>query len=165
MAKDFSFDVVSKVDMTVVSECVQVALKEIGNRFDFRGTDSKIEFDQKAQVIKLQSADEYKVKAVLDVLQMRMAKRNLPLKNFTPEKVEEALGGTAKMILKIVDGIPGDKGKNIVKDLKKSGLKVQASIQKDQLRVTSRAKDTLQEAIKYLKKQDYDVSLQFENYR
>ena len=165
MAKDFSFDVVSKVDMTTVSECVQVALKEIGNRFDFRGTDSKIEFDQKAQVIKLQSADEYKVKAVLDVLQMRMAKRNLPLKNFTPEKVEEALGGTAKMILKIVDGIPGDKGKNIVKDLKKSGLKVQASIQKDQLRVTSRSKDTLQEAIEYLKKQDYDISLQFENYR
>ena len=165
MAKDFSFDVVSKVDMTTVSECVQVALKEIGNRFDFRGTDSKIEFDQKAQVIKLQSADEYKVKAVLDVLQMRMAKRNLPLENFTPEKVEEALGGTAKMILKIVDGIPGDKGKNIVKDLKKSGLKVQASIQKDQLRVTSRSKDTLQEAIEYLKKQDYDISLQFENYR
>lgn len=165
MAKEFSFDVVSKVDMHAINDCVQVALKEIGNRFDFRGTDSRIEYDQKAGLIKLQSADEFKVKAVLDVLNMRLAKRGLPLKNFSSEKVEEALGGTAKMLIKITQGIPSEKAKEIVKDVKKTGMKVQAAIQKDQLRVSGRSKDALQEAISYLKGQDYGLSLQFENYR
>lgn len=165
MGKDFSFDVVSKVDMNTIGECVQVALKEVTNRYDFRGTDSKIELLKKEFHIKLQSADEYKVTALLDILNMRMAKRGLPLKNFTPEKVEDALGGTAKMKLKITQGIPSDKAKEIVKAIKKTGMKVQAAIQKDQLRVSSRSKDTLQDAIEFLKGKDFGLSLQFENYR
>lgn len=165
MAKDASFDVVSKVDYTVVEESVQVALKEILNRYDFRGTDSKIEFDPKANTITLQSADDYRVKALFDVLTTRMAKRGLPVKNFQPEKMEEALGGTARQKVTVTQGIPSDKAKEIVKEIKKSGLKVQAAIQGDQLRVTSKSKDVLQETIAFLKEKDWDIDLQFENYR
>ncbi|MFH2203306.1 MAG: YajQ family cyclic di-GMP-binding protein [Elusimicrobiota bacterium] len=165
MAKEFSFDVVSKVDMHAIGDCVQVALKEIGNRYDFRGTKSTIEYDQKAAVLTLQSTDDFKVKALLDVLNMRLAKRELPLKNFVDEKVESALGGTARMLVKITQGIPSDKAKEIVKELKKTKLKVQASIQKDQLRVTAKSKDELQEAISFLKGKDFGLALQFENYR
>jgi len=165
MAKDFSFDVVSKVDMHAISDCVQVAQKEITNRYDFRGTNSTIEYDLKAETLTLKSSDEFKVNALKDVLDMRLAKRGIPLKNFTSEKVESALGGTARMLVKITQGIPTDKGKEIVKEIKKTGLKVQAAIQQDQLRVSSRSKDVLQEAIDFLKGKDFGVSLQFENYR
>lgn len=165
MGKDFSFDVISKVDMHEINDCVQVALKEINNRYDFRGTDSKIELDMKAEIIKLQSTDDFKIQALQDVLNMRLAKRGIPLKNFTPEKVEEALGGRAKLILKIAQGISKEKAKAIMKSIKNSGLKVQASIQKDQLRVSARSKDALQDAITYLKGEDFGISLQFENYR
>ena len=95
MAKDFSFDVVSQVDMQMTSEAVQTTLKENTNRFDFRGTDSKCELDQKESVIKLESADEFKIKALLDVLLTRLSKRGLPVKNFNGEKIENALGGRA----------------------------------------------------------------------
>lgn len=165
MAKDASFDVVSKVDYTIVEESVQVALKEILNRYDFRGTDSKMEFDPKANTITLQSADDYRVKALFDVLTTRMAKRGLPVKNFQPEKMEEALGGTARQKVTVTQGIPSDKAKEIVKEIKKAGLKVQAAIQGDQLRVTSKSKDVLQDAIAFLKEKDWGIDLQFENYR
>ena len=165
MAKDASFDVVSKVDYTLVEESVQVALKEIVNRYDFRGTDTKIEFEPKANSITMQSADEFKVKALFDILITRMAKRGLPVKNFQPEKIESALGGTARQKVAITQGIPSDKAKEIVKEIKKSGLKVQAAIQGDQLRVTSKSRDTLQETIAFLKEKDWEIDLQFDNYR
>lgn len=165
MAKEFSFDVCSKVDMHAVNDSLQVALKEVGNRYDFRGTNSAIEFDQKAGILILESSDEYKIKALLDVLNMRMAKRGLPLKNFNPEKIETALGGRARQKVVVTQGIPSDKAKEIVAAVKKAGLKVQAAIQSDQLRVTSRSKDSLQETITFLKNKDFGISLQFENYR
>lgn len=165
MAKDFSFDVVSKVGMQTVSESVQTALKEITNRYDFRGTDSKLELDQKKSVITMESTDDYKLKALYDVLCFRMAKRGLPLKNFTPGKVENALGGRARQVVTVVQGVPKDKAKEITAAIKKSGLKVQASVQGDQLRVSSSSKDKLQDAISFLKGKDFGISLQFENYR
>lgn len=165
MASDFSFDVVSKVNMQFVSESVQVVLKEVGNRFDFRGTDTKLDLDQKAGVITMESADEYKLNALLEVLNMRLAKRGLPLKNFQPEKAESSLGGRARQRVTITQGIPKEKAKEIVAAIKRSGLKVQPSIQADQLRVSGRSKDALQEAIAFLKGQDFGVALQFENYR
>jgi uncharacterized protein YajQ (UPF0234 family) len=165
VAKDFSFDVVSQVDIQHVSEAVQVVSKEVGTRYDFRGTETKVELDQKAGTIQLKSADEFKLKALLDMLNGRLAKRGLPLKNFTPEKAESALGGNAKQLVKIVQGIPKDKAKTIVASIKKSGLKVQPSIQGEQLRISGKSKDALQETMDYLKTQDFGLSLQFENYR
>ncbi|MFH1723968.1 MAG: YajQ family cyclic di-GMP-binding protein [Elusimicrobiota bacterium] len=165
MAKDSSFDVVSRVDMNLVTESVHVALKEIGNRYDFRGTDSAIDLDAKALVLTLRSSDEYKVKALFDVLTTRMAKRGLPLKNFTPQKFEEALGGTVRQKVTITQGVPTEKARAIVAAVKKAGIKVQVAIQGDQVRVSGRSKDLLQEAISLLKEKDFGLALQFENYR
>jgi uncharacterized protein YajQ (UPF0234 family) len=165
MASDFSFDVVSKVDANLVEECVQVAMKEIGNRFDFKGSISKIEFNQKELALTVTSDDEFKLKAVHDILNTRLAKRGLPLKNFQPQKLETALGGTVRQVVKVQQGIPSDKAKEMVAAIKKSGAKVQAAIQGDQLRVTSRSKDSLQEAMGVLRQGSFGVDLQFTNYR
>src|SRR5687768_15344118 len=129
MADDFSFDVVSKVNMQFVSEAVTAAMKEVSTRYDFKDTNSGVELDEKAGALSLQSKDEFKVKALFDIVTTRLAKRGLPLKNFKPEKIEHALGGTARQKLTITQGIPSDKAKEIVAELKKTGLKVQASIQ------------------------------------
>lgn len=165
MAQDFSFDAVSKVDANVVGECVQVAMKEIGNRFDFKGSISKIEFNPKELVLTVTSDDEFKLKSVLDVLNTRLAKRGLPLKNFKPRKLETALGGAVRQEVKVQQGIPSDKAKEIASEIKKSGLKVQAAIQSDQLRVSGRSKDELQSAMALLRGKDFGLDLQFTNYR
>ncbi|MBI5202179.1 MAG: YajQ family cyclic di-GMP-binding protein [Elusimicrobia bacterium] len=165
MPSDFSFDVVSKVDVTLVDECIQVAMKEIVNRFDFKGSVSKIEFNQKDLLITVTSDDEYKLKAVHDVLNTRLAKRGLPLKNFVQQKLEAALSGAVRQQVKVQQGIPSDKAKEMVAAVKKSGVKVQASIQGDQLRVTSRSKDALQDAMGVLRGGAFGVDLQFTNYR
>lgn len=165
MPSDFSFDVVSKVDLHVVEECVQVAMKELSTRFDFKGSISKIEFNPKDLVVTVTSDDEFKLKAVIDVLNTRLAKRGLPLKNFAPQKMEQALGGAVRQPLKVQQGIPSDKAKEMVAAIKKAGLKVQAAIQGDQLRVTSRSKDSLQETMALLRGGSFGVDLQFTNYR
>lgn len=165
MAQDFSFDVVSKVDPNIIGECVQVSMKEISNRFDFKGSISKIEFDQKDLALTVTSEDEFKLKNVMDILNTRMAKRGLPLKNFKPQKLETALGGAVRQVVKAQNGIPSEKAKEIAAEVKKSGLKVQAAIQGDQLRVCGRSKDDLQSAIAMLKGKDFGVDLQFTNYR
>lgn len=162
---DFSFDVVSKVDMTLVDESVNIALKEISNRYDFKDTNSEITVDKKENKIYLTSSDEYKVKSLYDVLLTRMSKRGLPLKNFTVEKIENALGSRARMIVKIQQGIPSEKAKEMVKLIKDSKLKVTPQIQGDTVRVFSRSKDELQSTITLLKSKDFGVSLVFTNYR
>ena len=165
MAQDFSFDVVSKVDANLIGECVQVAMKEISNRFDFKGSISKIEWNQKDMALTVTSDDEFKLKNVMDVLNTRMAKRGVPLKNFDPQKLETALGGAVRQVIKAQNGIPSDKAKEIVAAIKKSGLKVQAAIQGDQLRVSGRSKDDLQSAMAVMKGGDFGIDLQFANYR
>ena len=165
MAQDFSFDVVSKVDLQAVDESVQIAMKEIVNRFDFKGSISKIEFNPKELTLTLTSEDEFKLKAVTDILNTRLSKRGVPLKNFEGQKLESSLGGHMRQVVKILQGIPSDKAKEIVAEVKKSRLKVQASIQADQLRVSSRAKDELQAAIALLKGKSFGIDLQFTNYR
>lgn len=165
MATDFSFDIVSKVDLQAVEDAVHTAMKEIGTRFDFKGSISKIEFDKKAALFTLTSEDELKLKSVLDVLHTRLAKRAVPLKNLEPGKLETALGGTVRQTLKIIQGIPSEKAKAMVAELKKSGLKVQPQIQADQLRVVSRSKDLLQQAMALLRAKEFGVDLQFTNYR
>lgn len=165
MASDFSFDAVSKVNLTFVSEAIDTAMKEINNRFDFKDSGSSVALDAKTLELTLQSKDEYKVKAVWDIVAMRLAKRGLPLKNFEAGEPELALGQTARLKVKVTQGIPSDKAKEITAALKKSGLKVQGTIQGAQLRITSKSKDALQEAMRFLRTQDFKVDLQFENFR
>ena len=165
MASDFSFDVVSKVEYTVVDEAIAIAMKEVLNRYDFKDSKSEINFDKKANTIMLQSSDDYKVKALYDVLLTKISKRGLPVKNFSGEKVQSALGGTAKMLVKVQQGIPQDKAKEIVRAIKDQKLKANASIQADTLRITSKSKDELQNVMALLRGGDYGITLQFENFR
>ena len=165
MASEFSFDVVSKVEYTVVDEAIAIAMKEIINRYDFKDSKSEINFDKKANSIMLQSCDDYKVKALYDVLLTKLSKRGLPLKNFEPQKIESALGGTAKQAVKIQQGIPQEKAKEIVKAMKERKLKANISIQGDTLRVTSKSKDELQNVMSLLRGEDFGIALQFDNFR
>lgn len=165
MASEFSFDVVSKVNMQFVSEAVDTAMKEVNNRFDFKDTNSSVTLDQKAGELTLASKDEFKVNALWDIVAGRLAKRGLPLKNFESQKVEQALGQTARLKVKITQGIPSDKAKEVTAAIKKSGAKVQPTIQGAQLRITSKSKDALQDVMRFLKTQDFKVDLQFENFR
>ncbi len=165
MAQDYSFDVVSEADLNLISESIQVAMKEIANRFDFKDAQASIELDPKTKKLILRAKDESRIEAALDVLYMRMAKRGLPLKNFKKGTVEAALGQTAKMEVSIQSGIPTDKAKEMIASLKAAKLKVNASIQNEQLRVSGKSKDDLQAAIAHLKNGSFDLDLQFKNFR
>jgi len=165
MPQDFSFDVVSEVDLNVVGECVNVALKEIANRFDFKDAKASLELDAKEKKIIVRAVDEYKIDAALDVFYNRLAKRGVPIKNFTKGKLEQALGQTARLPVAIQSGIPTDKAKEMAAAVKQAKLKANASIQGDQLRVSSKSKDELQSAIALLKAGNFGVELQFKNFR
>ena len=165
MAQEFSFDVVSKVDLQEVSNAVQQATKEISTRFDFRGSKSKIEWNEKELQLTLTSDDEHKLKSVVDILETRLVKRGIAVKSLDFQKVEPAAMGTVRQVAKIQQGIASEKAKEIVKTIKDRKLKVQASIQADQVRVSGRAKDDLQEVMAVLRAGDFGVPLQFTNYR
>jgi cyclic-di-GMP-binding protein len=164
MASECTFDVVSKVDLDEVKNAVNQAMKEIGQRFDFKGSVSKIELKDDAQLV-LTSDDEVRLKAVIDVLQGKLVKRGVSIRSMEFGKVEPASKGTARQEVKILQGIPAEKAKGLVKVLKDSKIKVQAAIQGDQLRVSGKNKDDLQEAIALLKKNDQGLDLQFTNFR
>lgn len=163
MAQDFSFDVVSKTDMQEVSNAIQQAQKELAQRFDFKGSKSSIELT--AEEIVLVSDDEGKLRSVKDILETKLVKRGVALKALEYGKLEDAAGGTVRVKAKIVQGIEIEKAKAIVKAIKDAKVKVQASIQSDQVRVTGRAKDDLQKAIALVKEKDFGIPLQFTNYR
>ena len=165
MPSDFSFDAVSEVDLNVVGESIQVALKEITNRFDFKDANASIELNAKDKKITVRAKDEGRVDAALDVLYTRMSKRGLPLKNLEKGKIEQALGQTARLEVKIQAGIPTDKAKEMVAAIKAQKLKVNASIQGDQLRVTSKSKDDLQATMALLRQGSFGVEVQFKNFR
>ena len=165
MAQEFSFDVVSKVDLQEVQNAVQQATKEISTRFDFRGSKSKIEWNEKELALTLTSDDEGKLKSVKDILETRLVKRGVAVKALDYQKVEPAAMGTVRQLVKIQQGIASEKAKEIVKAIKDRKLKVQAAIQGDQVRVTGRAKDELQEVMALLRAGDFGVPLQFTNYR
>ncbi|MDD5657628.1 MAG: YajQ family cyclic di-GMP-binding protein [Elusimicrobia bacterium] len=165
MAQEFSFDAVSEVDLNLVGESIQVAMKEISNRFDFKAANASIELDAKAKKLTLRAVDELKIDNALDILNTRMAKRGLPLKNFQRGKIESALGQTARLEVSIQDGIPTDKAKEMAAALKAAKLKVNPSIQGNQLRVSSRSKDELQKAMAMLRQGGFGVEVQFKNFR
>jgi cyclic-di-GMP-binding protein len=160
---DNSFDVVSKIDLAEVSNAIQQALKEVHQRFDLKDSKSNIELDKDGIV--LHSADEYKLKAVNDVLQAKLVKRGVPLKGLTYGVVEPSAGGTAKRRITMQQGIPIEKAREIVKAVKDSKKKAQASIQGDLVRVSSKDRDTLQEIIALLRAHDFGIDVQVTNFR
>lgn len=162
---DHSFDIVSKVDLQEVSNGVQQAMKEITQRFDFRGSKSSIELDKGKNELHIVSDDEYKLKSVIDILQSKFIKRKVPLKALDYGKIEDAASGTVKQTVTLQQGIPTEKGREIVKIIKNSKLKVQAEIQKDQLRVRAKKIDDLQSVIALLKEKDLGIHVEFVNYR
>ncbi|MDH4027884.1 MAG: YajQ family cyclic di-GMP-binding protein [Nitrospirota bacterium] len=162
---EHSFDIVSKVDMQEVSNAIQQALKEIGQRFDFKGSKSDIELDSVKNEIVITSDDEYKLKSVVEILEGKLIKRKVSIKALTYGKVEPALSGTVRQHVALQQGIPTEKAKEIVKIIKNAKLKVQAEIQKDQLRVRANKIDDLQSVIGLLKDKDLGIHLEFVNYR
>ncbi|MFH1684634.1 MAG: YajQ family cyclic di-GMP-binding protein [Candidatus Margulisiibacteriota bacterium] len=163
MAKDSSFDIVSKPNLQEIDNAIQMAMKEIVNRFDFKGSISKIEKD--GNNIRLLSEDDFKLKNVANVLQDKLIKRKISLKFFEYGKIEDAASGHKKQLLTLKDGIPQDKAKEIVKLIKSMGLKVQASIQGDEIRVSAKKIDDLQAVMQKLKAANLPTVLQFINYR
>jgi uncharacterized protein YajQ (UPF0234 family) len=158
-----SFDVVSTVDLQEVKNAIGQAMKEITTRFDLKGTNSTI--DLTGEQIRLASSDEFKLKAIRDVLEGRLVKRGVPLKALTYGTVEKALGATARQNVDLQKGIPSEKAREIVKVVKGTKLKVQASIQGDQVRVSGKNRDDLQAVIRLLKDTDLGIDMQFTNYR
>ena len=159
-----TFDIVSKVDLQEVSNAVQNALKEIHTRFDLKNTKSDIQLEGKDALV-LSSADEYKLKAVNDILQGKLVKRGVPLKALTYGAVEPAAGSTVRQRITMQQGIPTEKAREIVKVIKDSKKKVQVSIQGDLVRVSGKDRDTLQEIISLLKARDFGIDMQYTNYR
>ncbi len=166
MAPTYSFDVTSDIEMPEVDNAINQARKEIGQRFDFKGSAAAIDLDQKAGTLTLTAEDNFKLEAVWDVLQTRLIKRNVPVKNLKRGEIDPAAGSTVRQVITLQQGIPTDAAREIVKHLKDLKLKkVQASIQGEQVRISSPSKDDLQGAMQALRAKDFGVALQFGNYR
>jgi len=165
MADTNSFDVVSEVDLQEVDNAVNQAMKEIIGRYDFKGSVSKITLKKAEKEIDLYSDDETRMKAVIDILQSKFIKRNLPLKALDLQEVESVSGGKAQQKAKLVCGIPMETCKEVVQFIKDSKLKVQASIQENKVRVSGKSKDDLQDVMQMLRGKDLKVALQFNNFR
>jgi cyclic-di-GMP-binding protein len=162
---DNSFDVVSIVDMPEVLNAIQQASKEVLTRFDLKNTKSDIQLNEKDKKITISSLDDFKLKAVVDILQQKLVKRKVPLKNLTYGSIQPAAGSTVRQEITIQSGLPVEKSKEIVRTIKDSKIKVQASIQGDLVRVSGKSRDLLQEVIQLLRQSDFGLELQFTNYR
>ncbi|NGQ97317.1 YajQ family cyclic di-GMP-binding protein [Brevibacillus sp. SYP-B805] len=163
MSKESSFDIVSKVDLSEVTNAIHIAKKEIENRFDFKGSKSEITLEKEEIVIL--SDDEYKLGQVKDVLLGKLIKRGVSIKNLDYGKIEPAAGGTVRQRVKLIQGIDKENAKKITAIIKETGLKVKANIQDDQIRVTGKSKDELQAVIAAIRKADLPIDVQFINYR
>lgn len=165
MATENSFDVVSKVDNQEVRNAVEQAQKELRSRFDLKDSKSEITILEGDKELQLASSDEYKLQAVTEILQQKLAKRGVSLKALTYGKIEQAAGSSVRQKITLQQGIPTEKAKEIVKLIKESKSKAQATIQGDTVRVSGKDRDTLQDMIAMLKKHDFGLDLQFTNYR
>jgi uncharacterized protein YajQ (UPF0234 family) len=166
MAASSSFDITSPVDFQEVDNALNQARKEVGQRYDFKGAKAEIVLSQADKTLTLVADDDFKMNALWEIVQTRLVRRNVPIKNFTLGDPEHAAGSTVRRVVRIQEGIPIEAARDIVKFVKDRKLKkVQASIQGDQVRVTSPSRDDLQEAIRLLREQDFGVALQFGNYR
>jgi hypothetical protein len=166
MAKTNSFDVSTGVDLQEVDNGVNQALKEIATRYDFKGTDCRIEFDRKAGALLLEADDDYRLKALLQVLREKLVRRGVPVRNLDEGEPDEASLGRARQQIGLKQGIDQDTARKIVRAVKDQGFKkVQVAIQGEELRVSSPSRDDLQAVIAFLKGEDFGVELQFGNYR
>jgi len=166
MATTSSFDISTGADLQEVDNAVNQAQKEIAQRYDFKGTRCTIEFDRDKAVIKLHADDEFRMEQLLDVLRAKMIKRGVPVKNLTIGENEAAAGQSVRRTLTLTQGIPTDTAKKIQRAIKDQGFKkVQAAIQGDELRVSAPSRDELQAVIAFLRAQDFEIELQFGNYR
>jgi len=166
MATNASFDVTSPVDFQEVDNALNQARKEVGQRYDFKGTKAEITLNATEKTLTLIADDEFKMRQLWEIVQTRLVRRGVPIKNFKDTESEAAAGSTVRRVIPIQEGIPIEAAREIVKHLKDLKLKkVQASIQGDQVRITSPSKDELQEAMKSLREKDFGVSLHFGNYR
>jgi len=163
MAKDCSFDIASKVDLQEVDNAIHQTAREISQRFDFKG--SKAEVTREGNSLKLSAEDEFKLKQILDILETKLVKRQVPLKALTRGQVQSALGGTVRQEITLQEGIPTEKAREIVKLIKGTKHKVQTQIQENQVRVSGRDRDELQAVITFLREQDLGIHMDFTNYR
>lgn len=164
MAAQNSFDIVSKIDLQEVDNAINQTMKEVLTRFDFKGTKSKIYFEDKDKLV-LISDDEFKLKSLNDIFQQKLVKRGVPLKGLKYGKPVPAAESMVRQTVDLQQGIPTEKAREIVKIIKESKLRVQASINGDFVRVTGKDRDTLQEVIRIMKSRDFDFDMQFTNYR
>lgn len=160
-----SFDISSEVDLQEVDNAVNQAVKEISTRYDFKGSKSSLTFDKTKKIIALVGDDDYKMKAVIDILQNKAAKRGISLKSLKIGTIQEGAVGNKKCEVTLVMGIETEKAREIVKAVKDSKMKVQAQIQEEKVRISGKKRDDLQEAIALIKSRDFDIALQFGNYR
>jgi len=165
MADEHSFDIVSQTDMQEVLNAVQQAMKEIGQRFDFKGSESNIELDKNKSEITLTSDNEYKLQSITEVLKNKFVKRNVSLKSLNFGKIDKAAGETVRQVVNLQQGISAERAKDIVKLIKDMKIKVQAEIQKDQVRVRAKKIDDLQSVMAMLKGKEFDYHIAFVNYR
>lgn len=165
MADESSFDITCDIDLQEVTNAVQQATKEIEQRFDFKGSKSSIDLDKGKALLTVISDDDLKLKSVIDILQSKLVKRGISLKALTYGKIEQAAGNTVRQVVTLQQGIPQEKAKEIVKLIKDTKLKVNAEIQKDQVRVKGKKIDDLQAVIAKIKEKDFGIHLQVTNYR
>ena len=165
MAAESSFDIVCNIDMQEMDNAVNQSKKEVEQRFDFKGSKSDIVLDKLKNTLTLTSEDDFKLKSLNDILQSKIIKRGISLKALTYEKVEAAAGNTVRQVITLQSGIPQEKAKEIVKVIKNTKLKVNASIQQDQVRVSGKSRDDLQAVITKLKSEDLGIDMQFVNFR
>ena len=166
MAAQNSFDITSTIDLQEVDNAINQARKEIAQRYDFKDSPAAIELDQKNNTLTLSAEDKFKLGALWEVVQTRMVRRNVPVKNLKPGEIESASGGTVKQVVTLQMGIPSETARDIVKLIKDAKMKkVQAAIQADQVRVSSPSRDDLQAAMQLLRNHDFGIALQFGNYR
>jgi uncharacterized protein YajQ (UPF0234 family) len=166
MAKNSTFDITSTIDLQEVDNALNQARKEVGQRFDFKGATVEIDFDKVASTLTLLADDDYRLKSLVDIVQTKLIKRGVPIRNLDYGDVGAASGGMVRQIVTMQQGISTEKGKEIVKEIKNSGFKkVQAQIQDDQVRVQSPSIDELQDVIRHLKTKDFGLELQFTNFR
>src|SRR6187399_716293 len=166
MPANASFDVTSPIDFQEVDNALNQARKEVGQRYDFKGAKAEIVLSTADKTLTLVADDEFKMNALWEIVQTRLVRRGVPIKNFKVDESESAAGGTVRRVMPIQEGIPIEAAREIVKFIKDKKLKkVQASIQGDQVRVSSPVKDDLQEAIRQLREHDFGIALQFGNYR
>lgn len=165
MAKENSFDIVSKLDLQEVDNGINQATREINVRYDLKNTKSTLVLDKNKKEIQISAPDEFKLRSVVDVMQSKLVKRGISLKALKYQKVVLSLGSTVSLKIDLIDGLPSEKSKEIAKAIRDSKLKVKVQVESEKVRVSGQSKDVLQQVISILKEKDFDLPLQFENYR